>query len=148
MIKRKISIFLISVIVAAAYCYIKAEPGTELFGYTIKSSDMEQIQQGLSEKIMRFHVVANSDSARDQELKLKVKEAVVSYISPVLKESEDINRSKEILAENRKKFWQLHNRLSGTTALTIRLRLDLNIHIFLQKVTAAIHSRRENTKPL
>ena len=104
MIKRKISIFLISVIVAAAYCYIKAEPGTELFGYTIKSSDMEQIQQGLSEKIMRFHVVANSDSARDQELKLKVKEAVVSYISPVLKESEDINRSKEILAEKQEEI--------------------------------------------
>ncbi len=42
MIKRKISIFLISVIVAAAYCYIKAEPGTELFGYTIKSSDIDR----------------------------------------------------------------------------------------------------------
>ena len=96
--KRKISIFLISVMIAALYCYIKAEPGTRVFGYTIKSSDMEEIQQGISEKIMRFHVVANSDSDQDQELKLKVKEAVVSYISPELEESEDINRSKEILA--------------------------------------------------
>lgn len=97
--KRKISIFLISMMVAALYCYIKAEPGTTIFGYTIKGSDMEQIQQGISEKIMRFHVVANSNSDRDQELKLKVKEAVVSYISPILKESADINQSKEILAE-------------------------------------------------
>ncbi|MCI8669464.1 MAG: stage II sporulation protein R [Lachnospiraceae bacterium] len=107
MIKRKISIFLISMMIAALYCYIKAEPGTRLLGYTIKSSSMEQIQQGISGKIMRFHVVANSDSAADQELKLKVKEAVVSYISPVLKESENINRSKEILAEKQEEILAL-----------------------------------------
>lgn len=107
MVKRKISFFLISLMVAALYCYIKAEPGTQLLGYTIKSSSMEQIQQGISGKIMRFHVVANSDSDGDQELKLKVKEAVVSYISPVLKESEDVNRSREILAEQQEEILEI-----------------------------------------
>ncbi len=102
--RKKISTFLISMMIAALYCYIKAEPGTTIFGYTLKSNDMKQIQQGISEKIMRFHVVANSDSKEDQELKLKVKEAVVSYISPILKESADISQSKEILADRQEEI--------------------------------------------
>lgn len=35
-------------------------------------------QQTLSEKIVRLHVLANSDSDEDQELKLKVRDAVLS----------------------------------------------------------------------
>lgn len=101
--RQKISVFLTSIVVAALYCYIKARSG---YG-----SDMEQLQQGISEKIMRFHVVANSDSDEDQALKLKVKEAVVSYISPILKESADINESKEILAARQQEIIAIANEI-------------------------------------
>ena len=51
---------------------------------------LETVTQGISESIIRFHVRADSDSEEDQEVKLKVKQAVVDYIRPMLSESESI----------------------------------------------------------
>lgn len=49
-----------------------------------------QTQQQIAEKILRFHVRANSDSKQDQELKLKVRDAVGAYMQHVLVGSEDL----------------------------------------------------------
>ena len=47
------------------------------------SNDREfiNLQKSMSEKIIRFHIRANSDSKEDQQLKLQVKDAVVNYLS-------------------------------------------------------------------
>ncbi len=44
----------------------------------------KNIQEGIAEEILRFHVIANSDSAEDQTLKLLVKDQLVSYLAPML----------------------------------------------------------------
>ena len=41
---------------------------------------IEKTQIRLADEVLRFHVPANSDSKEDQELKMKVKEAVVDYM--------------------------------------------------------------------
>lgn len=51
----------------------------------------------ISEKIIRFHVLANSDSKEDQDLKLKVRDAVIEFVSPSLKNSKGIDESRKIL---------------------------------------------------
>lgn len=62
----------------------------------------EKIVEDISEKLIRFHVLANSDSNIDQELKMKVKDEVLKYISPILKESESLEESREILRKEDK----------------------------------------------
>lgn len=57
----------------------------------------ENIVQDISEKLIRFHVLANSDSDIDQDLKLRVKDEVLKYISPMLNESQSLEESREIL---------------------------------------------------
>ena len=44
-------------------------------------------EQLLTENFFRFHVLANSDSEEDQVLKLKVRDAVIDYLEPGLRES-------------------------------------------------------------
>ncbi|MGI6094868.1 MAG: stage II sporulation protein R [Lachnospiraceae bacterium] len=46
----------------------------------------QAIQQGIAREVLRFHVLANSDSEQDQQLKLQVKTAVVSYLEEILGE--------------------------------------------------------------
>lgn len=41
---------------------------------------MSATQQSLAEEVLRFHVLANSDSEEDQEVKLKVRDAVIAYM--------------------------------------------------------------------
>lgn len=54
----------------------------------------------LNEKLIRFHVLANSDLQEDQELKIKIKNSVLEYIYPKLSNSHNINKSREILIDN------------------------------------------------
>lgn len=57
----------------------------------------ENIVEDISEKLIRFHVLANSDSNIDQDLKLRVKDEVLKYIAPILNESESLEESREML---------------------------------------------------
>lgn len=49
------------------------------------------------EKLIRFHVIANSDSEEDQALKLKVRDAVIDYLEPKLENSMSIEESERII---------------------------------------------------
>lgn len=50
--------------------------------------------------IMRFHVRANSDTTEDQELKMAVKEDVVSYLKPLLEDCKSVAESKNVIVSN------------------------------------------------
>ena len=52
------------------------------------------VQEKLSGEVFRFHVLANSDSEEDQELKMKVKEAVVAYMRETLSGAENAAEAK------------------------------------------------------
>ena len=45
----------------------------------------EDVQKDIASKIIRFHVIANSDSKDDQALKLKVRDKVLEYMHLNLK---------------------------------------------------------------
>lgn len=46
-------------------------------------------QEQLSEKVVRLHILANSDSAEDQALKLRVRDAVLARATEILEQSSD-----------------------------------------------------------
>ncbi|MGH4117977.1 stage II sporulation protein R [Clostridium sp.] len=54
-------------------------------------------QSDVAGKLIRFHVIANSDDKVDQELKLKVRDAVLEYVSPKLINSRSIEESRVII---------------------------------------------------
>lgn len=47
-------------------------------------ADVWQDKKALQENLIRLHVVANSDLQNDQEIKLKVRDAIVEYLQPLL----------------------------------------------------------------
>lgn len=47
----------------------------------------QRLQEGIAEKVLRFHVLANSDEAYDQELKLKVRDAVGAQMAELLSDA-------------------------------------------------------------
>lgn len=58
---------------------------------------IETISVDYRDKLIRFHVIANSDSDEDQNLKLKVRDAVIEYLQPKLINSSNIEESEEII---------------------------------------------------
>ena len=55
----------------------------------VSAAVLQTEQQKLSEKLIRLHVVANSDSAHDQQIKLHVRDAILEKTQPLLRGADD-----------------------------------------------------------
>lgn len=66
-------------------------------------------RQQLREELIRFHVVANSDSVEDQQIKLQVRDAVIGTVQQDLVEIRDVNAAKAYLQENLPKIQAIAN---------------------------------------
>ncbi|MDF2909023.1 MAG: hypothetical protein K0R34_4344 [Herbinix sp.] len=85
------------------------------------------IQEGIAQKVLRFHVIANSDTEEDQKLKLTVKETLVESLTPRLIHINDITKVKAIVTE------QLDT-IRETAAQVIQQQgYDYNVTVSLEK---------------
>lgn len=57
--------------------------------------------------VIRFHVLANSDTNEDQNLKLKVRDAIINYLNPYLKDVEDKEESRRIIEDNQERVMEI-----------------------------------------
>ena len=60
----------------------------------IVNAKRDEMRRELAREVFRFHVLANSDSEEDQALKMKVKEAIISYMKQELPESDSVEMTK------------------------------------------------------
>lgn len=67
----KVKIKYILIILSLLFCFI----------FVSLSSYANTISQNLSDNFFRLHIIANSDSEEDQELKLKVRDNIISYMN-------------------------------------------------------------------
>lgn len=60
----------------------------------------EKTVQDIADKVIRFHVIANSDDPNDQALKRAVRDEILKVMAPKLKKSKSLQQSREILKIN------------------------------------------------
>lgn len=93
----------------------------------------QRMTEEIAGKIIRFHVRANSDTKADQELKLKVRDAIGTYMQPKLSGITDINTSRKVVEQNLK---QVENTASGVIAAegyTYDVKASLTVTDFPEK---------------
>ena len=66
-------------------------------GVQKEASAQRQMQQEIAEKVIRFHVRANSDTQEDQSLKLFVRDAVGAYMQPYLAGADSVEEGRRIV---------------------------------------------------
>lgn len=52
------------------------------------------------EKPLRLHIRANSNLTCDQDVKLSVRDEVIKYLTPILKNARSVNEAKTLIKEN------------------------------------------------
>ena len=68
-------------------------------------------QEDLAEDLIRFHILANSDSKRDQDIKLKVKDRVLREITPNLRTSKNIQDTRNIIKNSQRHIIEIANKV-------------------------------------
>lgn len=105
--KKIIKLILLLLLVAAS--------GYVLLSPYIKEKKRDALQPDIADKIIRFHIIANSDEEIDQDIKLEVRDAVGSYLSKKLKAANGKEESESIIKEQIPEIievatQELHNR--------------------------------------
>lgn len=62
-------------------------------------------QESLAKEVFRFHVLGNSDSRADQEVKLRVRDAVIDYMKRDMGEQEGLSGGEEAAKVEATKRW-------------------------------------------
>ena len=65
--------------------------------YELQNRLEREVQQNIAKEVLRFHVIANSDTKEDQKLKMQVKTELLEYMNGFLKESDGLEETKEIV---------------------------------------------------
>lgn len=99
---------------------------TTLVGIHIEGNRTHTLQQGIATEIIRFHVLANSDSEEDQVLKRKVKDEVVAFMQDKLKNIERKDQAEQVIKKHMEEMKEIAEQVTKkegkgehvTTALT------------------------------
>ncbi|WP_252231458.1 stage II sporulation protein R [Clostridium sp. ZBS15] len=74
--------------------------GCTSFNKVNNNGSEELNYEEVKNSLIRFHVIANSDTNEDQSLKLKVRDEVINYLYPYLNKSDSLEESREIIKNN------------------------------------------------
>lgn len=91
-------------------------------------------KQTLRQELVRLHVVAASDSAEDQSLKLMVKEAIVNSLKTDMASLGNADEAKAYLQENLPKIEALANKILKNAGSTDRAVVSLAVEEFSARV--------------
>lgn len=87
----------------------------------------------VKDSLIRFHVIANSDTNEDQALKIRVKNAVIEYLYPYLSKSSSIEESRKIIVDNEDKVKQIAQKVIEDNNYNYDVKLELSHENFPEK---------------
>ena len=70
-------------------------------------SYVDAVSNNIADSVFRLHVIANSNSKEDQELKLKVRDELLSYMNIISKDSTNKQEAMQIANEHKEEFIQI-----------------------------------------
>lgn len=87
-------------------------------------------RQRLNQELIRLHVVANSDAAEDQQIKLRVRDAIVESLRLGMEEVLDVEEAKAYLRQQLPQLEALANRVLREAGFSETAVISLNTEVF------------------
>jgi stage II sporulation protein R len=100
----------------------------------IYAANPGNLQEGIAKEIIRFHVIANSDSDKDQHLKYQVKDSLVQSLRPYLNEAKDIKEAQKIIINKMPFIQDVAKRVIEENGYTYPVTISLSSSYFPMKV--------------
>lgn len=108
-----------------------------ILGIALQNSGEDPLQSAIASKILRFHVLANSDSSEDQTLKLQVRDAVGTYLEPLLEEASDLEDTEQIVTAHLDEVTQIARETISQQGYTYDVTVQLANVDFPEKTYGA-----------
>ncbi|QDR80397.1 stage II sporulation protein R [Sporomusa termitida] len=79
---------------------------------------------------VRLHILANSDSIKDQRLKLKVRDAVITYLTPYVKDVSDVREANTIIANHQANIIMVAKKVVGENGANYPVAVQMGTFAF------------------
>lgn len=89
-----------------------------------------ETQESLSQEVLRFHVLANSNTEEDQALKLLVKEKVITYMEQELNQDTDLLQTKVWVENHRDDISQICENTIWESGYDYEVKVELTESYF------------------
>lgn len=96
-----------------------------LFIFISAISYVNAVSYDIANSVFRLHVIANSDSIEDQELKLKVRDGLLAYMNDLAKNCSSKEEVVKLAKEHQKEFKQISEEIITKNGFSY----DVNIEI-------------------
>lgn len=96
-IDRGVKVFIAVLAVVLVFFVAGPQAAQGRYGLVQGKPSQAQVNVTASEGLIRFHVVANSDSDADQKLKWAVRDAILEDVAPKLAQSRSLQESRDLL---------------------------------------------------
>ncbi|AAM25676.1 stage II sporulation protein R [Caldanaerobacter subterraneus subsp. tengcongensis MB4] len=103
-----------------------------------KTSENRTNVDSWSKKLIRFHVIANSDSPEDQELKLKVRDAILVELAPKLEGLKTKEESERVIKENLVNIEKVAEKIIKEEGKDYKVRVDYGVFSFPTRYYGAL----------
>ena len=90
-------------------------------------------QKNISEKLIRLHVIANSDAPEDQEIKLKVRDKILESITEFTEGCSDINDAHKRISSKLPELKTIAEKILRENGFTYSARISLSNEFFPTK---------------
>ncbi len=94
----------------------------------------EELQKGIADNIIRLHVIANSDSQRDQALKLEVRDNIISQLQTALKNVSNMADARSRILSESASIQQTASRIISREGYQYTVKVSLGQRYFPVKV--------------
>ena len=91
------------------------------------------VSNNLSEAVFRLHVLANSDSAEDQALKLKVRDSLLNYMNDICSNCTTKEEAISLANENKKNFQQIAEQTISENGYNYPVKINIDNFYFPTK---------------
>lgn len=78
---------------------------------TLSMSHFSAACDDLRQNVLRLHIIANSDSTSDQELKLKIRDEILAKTNGLFLDSQSLDGAEKIVSENLNAFEEIANKV-------------------------------------
>lgn len=113
--------FLVLIILFSIYVFICA------FSY------VNAVSANISSSVFRLHVIANSDSAEDQNLKYLVRDALIDYMNSVSKNSNSKDEAISIAYQHKSDFYKIAKKVISDNGYDYNVNISIGNFTFPTK---------------
>lgn len=90
----------------------------------LQDKSTSTLQQQIATQVLRFHIRANSDTVADQQKKLRIKQSLLEWLTPILSENTSKSETIQCIRKNLQDIRKEATRMAAPEPVTVTLQKE------------------------